>query len=58
MVREDVMELFGLLVLLAGAGLLFYGLYLLATWLMFLGVGVLLMVIGSYAVYQANRGGA
>jgi hypothetical protein len=56
MVREDMMELIGLAALLIGAGLLFYGLYLMATWLMFLVAGALLMMAGLYAVYQANRG--
>ena len=58
MKRNDVIELVGLIVLAIGAGLLFYGLYLLSTWLMLIVSGVSLMAAGSVAVYHANRGGA
>lgn len=57
MKRNDVAELAGIVVLVLGAGLLFYGLYLLSTWLVLIVSGVFLMVAGSVAVYQANRGG-
>jgi hypothetical protein len=58
MSRADVIELAGLIVLAIGAGLLFYGLYLLSTWLMLIVSGVALMAAGGVAVYTANRGGA
>lgn len=57
MARNDVIELAGLIVLAIGAGLLFYGLYLLSTWLVLIVSGVSLMAAGSIAAYQANRGG-